>query len=150
MCKEYWRFFASQQMPSEQTFLQIYYRCSSIAFTNSSAACCVQFLLRQCRTVGQMIPRVFHSEMDPSNHTKITNSEARSQSLMMRMACRRNETATNRLPNNSLTKAFMQLRYLKANKPTDRNAWKTKEIPKKIRDLFTLLGLPLPPRVFRD
>ena len=37
-----------------------------------------------------------------------------------------------------------------ANKPTDRNAWKTKEIPKKIRDLFTLLGLPLPPRVFRD
>ena len=38
---------------------------------------------------------------------------------------------TNRLPNNYLTKAFMQLRYLKANKPTDRNAWKTKEIPKK-------------------
>ena len=70
MCKEYWRFFASQQMPSEQTFLQIYYRCSSIAFTNSSAACCVQFLLRQCRTVGQMIPRVFHSEMDPSNQKK--------------------------------------------------------------------------------
>ena len=57
---------------------------------------------------------------------------------------------TNRLPNNSLTKAFIQLRYLKANKPTDRNGWKTKEIPKKIRDLFTLLGLPLPPRVFRD
>lgn len=69
---------------------------------------------------------------------------AQSLRLMMRMACRRNETATNRLPNNSLTKAFMQLRYLKANKPTDRNAWKTKEIPKKIRDLFTLLGLPLP------
>ena len=59
-------------------------------------------------------------------------------------------TETNRLPNNSLTKAFIQLRYLKANKPTDRNGWKTKEIPKKIRDLFTLLGLPLPPRVFRD
>lgn len=39
----------------------------------------------------------------------------------------------------------MQLRYLKANKLTDRNAWKTKEIPKKSRDLFTLLGLPLPP-----
>ena len=75
---------------------------------------------------------------------------AQSLRLMMRMACRRNETAANRLPNNSLTKAFMQLRYLKANKPTDRNAWKTKEIPKKIRDLFTLLGLPLPPRVFRD
>ena len=75
---------------------------------------------------------------------------AQSLRLMMRMACRRNETATNRLPSNSLTKAFMQLRYLKANKPTDRNAWKTKEIPKKIRDLFTLLGLPLPPRVFRD
>ena len=51
-------------------FLQIYYRCLSIAFTNSSAACWVQFLLRQCRTVGQMIPRVFHSEMDPSNHKK--------------------------------------------------------------------------------
>ena len=40
-----------------------------------------------------MIPRVFHSEMDPSNHTKITNSEARSLSLMMRMVCRRNKTA---------------------------------------------------------
>ena len=63
---------------------------------------------------------------------------------MMRMACRCSDKVTNRLPNNSLTKAFMQLRYLKANKPTDRNAWKTKEIPKKIRDLFTLLGLPLP------
>ena len=69
---------------------------------------------------------------------------------MMHVVCRRSDKVTNRLPNNSLTKAFMQLRYLKANKPTDRNAWKTKEIPKKIRDLFTLLGLPLPPRVFRD
>ena len=88
--------------------------------------------------------------MDPSNHTKITNSETWSLSLLTRMACRRNETATNRLPNNSLTKAFMQLRYLKANKPTDRNAWKTKEIPKKIRDLFTLLGLPLPTQIFLD
>ena len=39
----------------------------------------------------------------------------------------------------------MQLRYLKANKPTDRNAWKTKEIPKKIRDLFTLLRFALAP-----
>ena len=71
---------------------------------------------------------------------------AQSLRLMMRMACRRNETATNRLPSNSLTKAFMQLRYLKANKPTDRNAWKTKEIPKKIRDLFNLLGVPLSSR----
>ena len=44
----------------------------------------------------------------------------------------------------------MQLRYLKANKPTDRNACKTKEIPKKIRDLFTLLCPPLPSRFFRD
>ena len=44
-----------------------------------------------------MIPRVFHSEMDPSNHTKITNSEARSQSLMMRMVCRRIKTAAHRL-----------------------------------------------------
>lgn len=28
---------------------------------------------------------------------------------MMRMACRRSDKVTNRLPNNSLTKAFMQL-----------------------------------------
>ena len=34
--------------------------------------------------------------------------------------------------------------------PRIRNAWKTKEIPKKIRDLFTLLGLPLSPLVFWD
>ena len=64
-----------------------------------------------------MIPRVFHSEMDPSNHTKITNStnsEARSQSLMMRKACRRNKTAAHCLSNNSLIKAIMELRYLKA------------------------------------
>ncbi|WP_410101910.1 hypothetical protein, partial [Sutterella wadsworthensis] len=47
--------------------------------------------------VGQMIPRVFHSEMDPSNHTKITNSETWSLSLLTRMACRRNKTATHRL-----------------------------------------------------
>ena len=33
-----------------------------------------------------------------------------------------------------------------ANKLTDRNARKTKEIPKKIRDLFNLLGLPLSSR----
>jgi len=32
-------------MPSEQTFLQIYYRCSSIAFTNSFTACWDQFLM---------------------------------------------------------------------------------------------------------
>lgn len=37
-----------------------------------------------------------------------------------------------------------------ANKLTDCNARKTKEIPKKIRDLFTLLCLPLPSRFFRD
>jgi len=47
---------------------------------------------------------------------------AQSLRLMMRMACRRNETTANRLPNNSLTKAFLQLRYLMVNKPTDRNA----------------------------
>ena len=46
---------------------------------------------------------------------------AQSLRLMMRMACRRNETATNRLPSN-FDEGFMQLRYLKANKPTDRNA----------------------------
>ena len=73
--------------------------------------------MRYCRSVGQMIPRVFHSEMDPSNHTKITNStnsEARSQSLMMRKACRRNKTAAHCLSNNSLIKAIMELLYLKA------------------------------------
>ena len=47
---------------------------------------------------------------------------AQSLRLMMRMACRRSETTANRLPNNSLTKAFLQLRYLMVNKPTDRNA----------------------------
>ena len=47
---------------------------------------------------------------------------AQSLRLMMRMAGRRNKTATKRLPNNSLTKAFLLLRYLKANKATDRNA----------------------------
>ncbi|GEM_PF-2051430 len=40
--------------------------------------------------------------------------------------------------------------FLKVNKLTDRNAWKTKEIPRKIRDLFTRLCLPLPSRFFRD
>ena len=53
-------------------------------------------------------------------------------------------------PNKSLTKAFMHLLYLKANKPTDRNACKTKEIPKKIRDLFNLLGLPPVLAIFRE
>ena len=46
---------------------------------------------------------------------------AQSLRLMMRMACRRNETATNRLPSNSLTKAFMQLRYLKEMCIRDRS-----------------------------
>ena len=34
---------------------------------------------------------------------------AQSLCLMIRMACRRSETAANRFPNNSLTKAFVQL-----------------------------------------
>ena len=34
---------------------------------------------------------------------------AQSLCMMTRMACRRSDKVTNRLPNNSLTKAFMQL-----------------------------------------
>ena len=37
-----------------------------------------------------------------------------------------------------------------ANKLTDCNARKTKEIPKKIRDLFNLLGLPPVLAIFRE
>ena len=32
----------------------------------------------------------------------------------------------------------MELRYLKANKPKDRIAYKTNAIPKKIREFFAL------------
>lgn len=72
------------------------------------------FFCANAEPLDRWIPRVFHSEMDPSNHTKITNSEARSLSLMMRKACRRNKTAAHCLSNNSLIKAIMELRYLKA------------------------------------
>lgn len=47
-------------------------------------------------------------------------------------------------------KGIMELRYLNANKPKDRIAQKTKAIPKKNREFFDLLGLPLPTQAFWD
>ena len=69
---------------------------------------------------------------------------AQSLRLMMRMACRRNETATNRLPNNSLTKAFMQLRYLKAINQLIATLGKQKRSRRKSEISLTCWVCPCP------
>lgn len=54
-----------------------------------------------------------------------------------------------RVPNNSMDVLFGKLRLIKAEKRKDANAWVVRQLAKKQRELFALLGLELPPKVLK-
>lgn len=70
--------------------------------------------------------------------------------MTMLMKVKRSDLPGNPLPKDSLEKAFWQMRKLMADKPIGRNAWIVKEVPKKTRNLFEALELPLPTRLLKD
>ena len=64
--------------------------------------------------------------------------------MMMSVSVTRNQTADNKLPSDSLNKLMLKLQTLQASRPAGRGIWIVKEIPKKTRDLFDLLGVAHP------
>ena len=70
--------------------------------------------------------------------------------MMMNRAKRNSQDNTGlKIPNNSMDVLFGKIRMIKAEKRKDANAWVTKLASKKQRDMLTLLGLKMPPRVLR-
>ena len=75
---------------------------------------------------------------------------ATSLRLMMNRAKHNSQGSTGlKIPNNSMDVLFGKIRMIKAEKRKDANAWVTKLASKKQRDMLTLLGLKIPPRVLR-
>ena len=76
---------------------------------------------------------------------------ATSLRLMMMNRAKHNSQANTglKIPNNSMDGLFGKIRMIKAEKRKDANAWVTKLVSKKQRDMLTLLGLKMPPRVLR-
>lgn len=70
--------------------------------------------------------------------------------MTMLMKIKRSDLPGNPLPKDSLEKAFWQMKKLMADKPIGRNAWVVKEVPRKTRNLFEALELPVPTRVIKD
>ena len=70
--------------------------------------------------------------------------------MMMNRAKNNSQDNTGlKIPNNSMDVLFGKIRMIKAEKRKDANAWVTKLASKKQRDMLTLLGLKMPPRVLR-
>lgn len=70
--------------------------------------------------------------------------------MMMNRAKHNSQDNTGlKIPNNSMDVLFGKIRMIKAEKRKDANAWVTKLASKKQRDMLTLLGLEMPPRVLR-
>ena len=70
--------------------------------------------------------------------------------MMMNRAKHNSQDDTGlKIPNNSMDVLFGKIRMIKAEKRKDANAWVTKLASKKQRDMLTLLGLKMPPRVLR-
>lgn len=94
------------------------------------------------------------SRMYATNSTYIgklfIHTLAQALRMTMLIKIKRSELPGNPLPKDSLEKAFWQLRKLMADKPIGRNAWVTKEVPRKTRNLFDALELPVPTRLLRD
>ena len=76
---------------------------------------------------------------------------ATSLRLMMMNRAKHNSQANTglKIPNNSMDVLFGKIRMIKAEKRKDANAWVTTLVSKKQRDMLTLLGLKMPPRVLR-
>ena len=70
--------------------------------------------------------------------------------MTMLMKIKRSDLPGNPLPKDLLEKAFWQMKKLMADKPIGRNAWVVKEVPRKTRNLFEALELPVPTRVIKD
>lgn len=70
--------------------------------------------------------------------------------MMMNRAKHNSQDNTGlKIPNNSMDVLFGKIRMIKAEKRKDANAWVTKLASKKQRDMLTLLGLKMPPRVLQ-
>ena len=69
--------------------------------------------------------------------------------MMMHQAHVNEKTLNMRVPNNSMDVLFGKLRLIKAEKRKDANAWVVRQLAKKQRELFALLGLELPPKVLK-
>ena len=70
--------------------------------------------------------------------------------MMMNRAKHNSQDDTGlKIPNNSMDVLFGKIRMIKAEKRKDANAWVTKLASKKQRDMLTLLGLKMPPRVLQ-
>ena len=59
------------------------------------------------------------------------------------------EQANRKIPNNSIDCLFTILKQIQADKRHTANAWVTRTITKKQRDMLALLGLKLPPKTLR-
>lgn len=75
---------------------------------------------------------------------------AQSLRMIMSVYANKNQTKDNTIPNQSLTKLMMKLQTLQAEKPAGRGVWIVKEIPKKTRDLFELVNVPIPKKLVKD
>ena len=70
--------------------------------------------------------------------------------MMMNRAKHNSQDNTGlKIPKNSMDVLFGKIRMIKAEKRKDANAWVTKLASKKQRDMLTLLGLKMRPRVLR-
>ena len=60
------------------------------------------------------------------------------------------EQGNRKIPNNSIDCLFTILKQIQADKRRTANAWVTRTITKKQRDMLALLGLEKPPRVLKN
>ena len=60
------------------------------------------------------------------------------------------EQGNRKIPNNSIDCLFTILKQIQADKRHTANAWVTRTITKKQRDMLALLGLENPPRVLKN
>ena len=60
------------------------------------------------------------------------------------------EHGNRKIPNNSIDCLFTILEQIQADKRRTANAWVTRTITKKQRDMLALLGLENPPRVLKN
>lgn len=73
---------------------------------------------------------------------------AQSLRMIHLITAQRNQKGKLQIPGNSMDKAMAILGRVKACRPAGRKNWITREIPKKARDVFELLGISLPPLKF--
>lgn len=73
---------------------------------------------------------------------------AQSLRMIHLITAQKNQKGKLQIPGNSMDKAMAILGRVRACRPAGRKNWITREIPKKARDVFELLGINLPPLKF--